>query len=140
MDPKIKNLIEGPFNDAIKFWRNGSVDEAIEILLKIHLSHAPLSTVTGALGAIYREKGDLENAAKYFKITTVLSPLSELASRGLFLSLFRAGRKDEALSEARRFLSLRKSDEYTFILNEINEGLYERPTNFLNISGGLSKN
>ena len=135
-----KKLIEGPFNKAIKLWKEKYFDEAISILLDIAYAYPSFPAVFGVLGAVYRESGDLPNALKCFKKTTTLSPKSELASRGLFHCLFATGQKDKAFAEARRFLSLRHSDEYDRILNEINLGLVVLPTNFLKIADDISQN
>ena len=59
-------------------------------------------------------------AIKYLKIATELSPESERASRGLFISLAKAGRDAEAWDEAERLLCVvgYYPDEYDLMLKE----------------------
>jgi hypothetical protein len=69
-----------------------------------------------------------------------LSPKSELASLGLFQSLNDIGRKDEAFTEMRRFLSLSKSDEYNRFLHDVNNSLSEDFAKYLEFTDDASPN
>ena len=88
--------------------------------LKLEIIVAPDATsIAGFLAGIYFELNDLKNASEYFRRTTELSPKSELASVGLFHSLWGQGFKQEAVDEMRRFLALADSAEYSQLLHDL---------------------
>jgi tetratricopeptide (TPR) repeat protein len=90
---------------------------ALEALLKVNLHRA---SVVGVLaGTLLYEIGDLSRALPYAKDSVALSPRSERASLALFLALIRQGEEVAAFEEARRFLSLRESEEYRRLLQEL---------------------
>ena len=121
MNRNWKSEIEPDFNEALRlFHEEGRAKEALEILSRIAELHPNFPAVFGVMGGIYKLTGDLRNAARYFRRVIELNPKSELASRGLFMSLYRVGRKDEAWAEARRFLSIAESKEYVRMIHEIN--------------------
>jgi len=134
MNAETRQFIEGPFNKGIDLWRSGRYDESLKILLKLATRFPDHPPLLGVIASVYFEMDDLEHAIEYFKRTVELSPKSELASRGLFHSLYRSGFKDRAFSEIRRFLSLRSSDEYLRLLSELNEELFLSPGYYLKIS------
>ena len=140
MNPKIKKKIEGPFNRALELSREGHHDLAIQILSGIAQEYPKFAGVFGVMGNIYRKIGDLENAIRCFQKTVDLSPLSELASLGLFQSLQDANRKNEAIAEMRRFLSIARSEEYNRFLQDINKSLQDDPRNYLEMTNGTSSN
>src|SRR4029077_260987 len=78
----------------------------------------PRGAVIGLIAGIEYGIDDLESAARAFRRTTELSPKSELASRGLFLSLYGLGHLADAFDEAARYRSIRSSAEYEEMLVE----------------------
>jgi Tfp pilus assembly protein PilF len=71
------------------------------------------------IAAIQYEMDDLEGATENFRRATQLSPKSELASRGLFHSLYGLGKFSEAFDEVARYRSLKRSSEYELTLDEL---------------------
>ena len=69
---------------------------------------------------------DWERALILYQRTVALSPQSELASLGLFHSLWNTGKHDEVFSEMRRFLSLSELEEYDRLIEGMNETAKER--------------
>ncbi len=140
MNQKDKKLLEERYNKSIALWRAGLLGEAIEGLLELSQTHPKLATIFGVMGAIHREAGDWDKAVECFQRTVQLSPKSELASRGLFHTLMKLGRKDEAYNETRRFLSVSKSEEYEHLIKDINETLQSDPTSYLDLNSKSSLN
>jgi len=71
------------------------------------------------LGHIYWRMKDLEMAISSFRKATELAPRSERASVGLFHCLWEEGKQDEAIDEAKRFMTLSDSQDFREILEEI---------------------
>jgi predicted Zn-dependent protease len=110
--------IESEFNRAIEIWRDGDGQMAVQILERLASEHPNRPFILGMLGAIYRSLGDYERAVGYFQQTASLSPKSELASLGLFHSLWQLERREAAMDEMTRFLSVASSEEYDLLINE----------------------
>lgn len=110
------------FEEAIKLRDSDKCLEAIEKFNEI-LSKSPKykAPVLGVMGHIYFKLKDLEKALDCYEKTVNLSPKSELASLGLFHTLWNLGRHDDAFNEMKRFLSLSSSEEYTHLLSEMNQ-------------------
>lgn len=75
--------------------------------------------VLGVVAGVLWRTGRFEEAAELFARTTTISPRSELASVGLFHSLWSLKRVEEARAEATRFLSNGSSREYELLLDEM---------------------
>lgn len=102
---------------------------AIRILLPWTKPKTLSATVSGLLGSAYFEKGEFARAAEWFMKTTQLSPASELASLGLFHSLWNLDDASAAFDEMQRFLSDHTSDEYQTLLRDLAvEGRLEAKT------------
>ncbi|MEM6274492.1 MAG: hypothetical protein AAF735_04550 [Myxococcota bacterium] len=98
----------------------GLLLESLE-LLKYLVQRAPRQkTVVGILALVLQDLDRTEEAAHYFKLSTELSPDSEISSLGLFHCLFALGNRDEAFDEMRRFLADNESEEYLQLLEELN--------------------
>jgi predicted Zn-dependent protease len=117
-----KERIRAEVNQAIDLWHAGSLDFALEILLRLADEQPSYPTLHGLLGAVYRSKGDHKSAVGSFRRAVQLSPRKELPSLGLFHSLYALGRKNEAVIEMKRFLSVSKSEEYNRLIVEMNTG------------------
>lgn len=110
------------FNEAIQLRDLGEYDKAITNLIEVQNEGTVSDAATlGVLGHIYFLKEDWPEALKCFVKLVTLSPRSELASLNLFHTFIHLERVDEAFDEARRFLSVRDSEEYRLLFNEINE-------------------
>ena len=106
-------------DNALKLGRAGQHQAATRGLLPL-ARHQPTSgAVRGVLGKLYFESGDFRRAAKWFRLATEVSPRSELASLGLFHSLWELNRRRAALAEMSRFLSVAECADYTAILHDL---------------------
>lgn len=123
MNAQERAKIEPEFNRALEIWRNGDGQMAVQILERLDSEYPSRPFILGMLGAIYRSLGDHGRSLGYFQQAASLSPQSELASLGLFHSLWEAGRQEEALDEMRRFLSVASSEEYDLLIKESLEDL-----------------
>jgi tetratricopeptide (TPR) repeat protein len=114
--------IERIFKDATELRDSGRLVEAAEKLHSI-LSMSPQrkAPILGPLAHIYFLLKDYENARSYFVETLRLSPKSELASLGLFHTLWNMGKPRDAFEEAKRFLALRDSEEYFLLAEEMRD-------------------
>jgi tetratricopeptide (TPR) repeat protein len=115
---KDRARIEPDFNSALDLWHGGDGRAAIEILERLASEYPDQPAILGMLGAISRSLRDYERAVDYYQQTTALSPRSELASLGLFHSLWQVGRRDEAMDEMARFLTVAPSEEYNLLMKE----------------------
>jgi tetratricopeptide (TPR) repeat protein len=110
--------IELDFNCALDLWHGGDGRAAAEILERLASAYPDRPAILGMLGAIYRSLGEHERAVGYYQRTAALSPKSELASLSLFHSLWQVGRRDEAMDEMARFLTVAPSEEYNLLVRE----------------------
>jgi len=70
------------------------------------------ASVHAILGEIFWEQHNLDEAIASFSKAVELSPKSELASLGLFHTLWESGQRQRATEEMNRFLALSKSAQY----------------------------
>jgi predicted Zn-dependent protease len=120
----MNNSIHNPtlrkkFDRAVRLNKDGRAVEAISILESLKKQFSQSASVVGYLGGIYFERGQLAKATDNFQRAVRLSPMSELASVGLFHSLWAAGKNDQALNEMGRFLSLAESKEYRILIRDL---------------------
>ncbi|HWB54573.1 MAG TPA: hypothetical protein VG722_10285 [Tepidisphaeraceae bacterium] len=107
------------FDQAVRLNKAGKCDKAISALESLRKQFAQSASVVGYLGGIYFEQGLLERATNCFQRATELSPRSELASVGLFHSLWASGKTNEALAEMARFLAIAESKEYRTLIRDL---------------------
>ena len=93
--------------------------EKFNEILSMSLKHK--APVLGVMGHIYYKLKDFEKALDCYEKTVSLSPKSELASLGLFHTLWDMERERDAFEEAKRFLSIRESKEYFQLIEEMRE-------------------
>ncbi len=109
-------------NLAIKHRHERQFDEAAR-LCRLALEHLPAgyrrreAGINGELGFIERKRGHLEAAEEFSRTATTLSPRSELASIGMFHTLWDQKKRKEALEEVVRLVSMRDSDHYSELLS-----------------------
>lgn len=109
------------FSEAVKLKESGQLESAKKILLDL-AEKDPTSTRTLAvLGDVCWDMGVLNEAANVFKRAIELAPTLEAVSLGLFHSLWKLGRREEALDEIKRFQAISDSEDYREIIKEINE-------------------
>ena len=87
-------------------------------------SYPEIGPVYGLLSVIYFELERFEEAAEYFKKTTILSPKSEMASLGLFHSLWQLKRYDESFDEMKRYMAISVSEEYNELAKNLDSAKY----------------
>ena len=113
---------ETEFNRAIVLRDSGKLDEACKVLTALIEKHPQFSPPYAIKAGILFDLKLYEDAEDCFREAVTLKPLSELASLGLFHSLWNQGRQDIALEEMERFFSVGgKSEDYQNILTEITE-------------------
>jgi predicted Zn-dependent protease len=103
----------------IRAYRSGKRREAQRGLVLLAGQYPNSAPVIGYLAGVYYRFRQLKRASELFRRTTELSPKSELASVGLFHSLWGQGFKQQAFDEMRRFLSLHHSTEYAQLLHDM---------------------
>lgn len=79
--------------------------EVLEIFLSLKPKYSDSAVLNGTIASCYFGLEQYTKAELYFKKTTVLNSKSEVASRGLFHSLWSQGKFKKALEELDRFLS-----------------------------------
>jgi len=100
---------------AIHFRDNQEYQNALLILRKLARIRPHSASVHGILADVQWRLGHLERAVQSFKRATKLSPKSELASLGLFHTLWESGQIDRAKAEMKRYLANADSKEYALM-------------------------
>jgi tetratricopeptide (TPR) repeat protein len=106
-------------NRAIELNRQGKHRACVKLLLPLLETHPRSAAVYGYLGGAYFELGDYDQSTECFRKAARLSPKSELASLGLFHSLWNQDALSEAFDEMKRFLSITDSKEYQTLLRDM---------------------
>lgn len=114
-DPALRDCL----NRAIELGRQGKHRAAVKVLIPMLESHPRSAAVYGYLGGSYFELGEYDQSTECFRKATRISPKSELASLGLFHSLWSQGSLPEAFEEMKRFLSSADSKEYETLLRDM---------------------
>jgi tetratricopeptide (TPR) repeat protein len=115
---KVEKLSE-LLQTAIDSHQAGHLDRAIELLSDRADEFPRSAKLWGYLGFLYSENGDSKQAIRAFRKTAGLSPHSEQASLGLFHSLWRAHKTDDAFDEMRRFVKRNDSPRYRELLRNM---------------------
>ncbi len=116
---------EGRFNEALTLRDQGATQRALEALLQLNDEFPNQPAILGMTGSLYWALQEFSLAREFYLLTTQLSPRSELASLGLFHSLWQIGAQEDALREMERLERLRPSEEYRLLRQEL--GLPEPP-------------
>jgi predicted Zn-dependent protease len=114
---------EEKFQDAMDRKNSEDFDSAYIMLSELAYEYPNRPSVLGVLADVAERKGLIQEAADYFRQVTILSPKSEMASLGLFHTIFDLGDVNGAFEEMKRFISLKHSDEYTRLLDNITAAL-----------------
>lgn len=114
------------FELAIDLRNRGELRDAVAMLSKIvddYSNDERIAGIHGLLAGIYMDLKEHEKALENFRKATILSPKSELASLGLYLSYVNADRDEEAIGELIRYLKKYPADLYKVTLEELLEDL-----------------
>jgi tetratricopeptide (TPR) repeat protein len=126
------NEFREKFQQALDLKNSGDLESAYTLLSDIASKNPNSAPALGVLADVAYSKGLIQEAAEWFRKVTILSPKSEMASLGLFHSLFDLGDTNGAFDEMKRFMSIQHSDEYELLLSEITEALRKDELNRLN--------
>ena len=116
------------FESAIDLKNRGELRAAVVILSKIldnYSNHESKARVHEVLGGVYMDLEEHENALENFIKASILSPKSELASLGLYVSYANVNKDEEAIGELIRYLQNYPAGLYKATLEELLEGLKE---------------
>ncbi len=111
--------LETVLQAAIDDYHAGRLAQAIHGLAEQANAFPRAPRLWGYLGFLHGENGDPKNAARAYRRTTELSPRSELASVGLFHSLWRSSKADAAFDEMRRFIQRNDAPRYRELLRDM---------------------
>ena len=118
-----KNRIQAEilYEEAMKLREKRLFSKAIDKLSEAIRLLPDNGPILGVLAATYWDMKDLPNAIKFFEKSVGILPASERASLGLFHTRIEVGDVDSAFAEMKRFLAISSSEEYSRLLQEINE-------------------
>jgi tetratricopeptide (TPR) repeat protein len=106
-------------NAALRKKARKDYRSARDILTKAVERFPSSAAACGVMGEICWRIGDLPKAIRYFEHAVRLSPKAELASLGLFHSMWESRNERMALYEMERYLKESESKEYKLIKEEI---------------------
>lgn len=101
---------EGRFKNAI---------EEFQSIVESYPNHPKIAGILTVLAGVYDDLGDVDNAMIYFKRATQLSPKSEMASIGLYLSYVELEMYNDAVTELERYLTNYPAKDYKVTLAEL---------------------
>lgn len=110
---------EEKFNLAQKKVSDGDAQGALILFKELVFSNPGYAAYQIMLAKTYQDLGDLENASMAFQNCVGLYPEKEIISKCLFHCLLKQGKREEAIKEANRFLSIKRSEDYQKILKEV---------------------
>jgi hypothetical protein len=99
-------------NQAIGLAGNDQIVLAVQLLTSLVAEFPGASAAHGYLAWFLSQIRRDKDAIEHSRVAVCLSQKSEIASLVHFHVLWRAGKRDEARDEMRRFLTIRSSDEY----------------------------
>ena len=112
---------------AAKFLDEGTFGEAEQLLTTLTDSRNYREEAQALLGSLLFKTDRLDEAIACFMNLSVTDPSSESYSLGLFHSLWRAERSEEAFAEMRRFRADYESMEYRRLIRNFKAEGYEIP-------------
>lgn len=107
------------FTNALQLKEDRRFAEAQLILEQLASERPDSAAVWAVLGDVYWEQQMLDQAVGAFRIAVTQAPTSEVASLGLFHTLWENGERDAALAEARQFQQVASSADYRYIFAEM---------------------
>lgn len=119
--PEYKNQFEA----ALQARDEGRLDEADRRLLELGNENPEDLAIALVRAGVLFKMEKFNEAWDLFGGIVRSRPDTELASRGLFHSLWKLGRYDEAFEEMKRFLSIADSEGYLELLSDLKQNLRE---------------
>jgi predicted Zn-dependent protease len=107
------------FEKANQLRTAGDADGAMRILRGVIAEFPKKPAVYLVIGDILWDTGRLSAASKAFKVATKRFPKLEIASHGLFHTLWQQAKADAAFEEMKRFQAVSHSRDYEKIVNAI---------------------
>ncbi|MEI6075352.1 MAG: hypothetical protein WCS94_07255 [Verrucomicrobiota bacterium] len=107
------------FESANRLRKAGDTAGAIRILRGLVADYPKMSAAYLVIGDILWDDGKLPAASVAFRVATKHFPKLEIASLGLFHTLWRQSRTDAAFAEMKRFQSISHSQDYKEIVDDI---------------------
>ena len=120
-DEKLKMETKEKFSKAADLYKQGNLNEALKLLEELAVSNPSSAKIIATLANTYWDLEMADEAFENFQKAVELAPEWEDASLGLFHCLWEHDKKDEALREAKRYMSVSNSKDYEDIIKEINE-------------------
>ena len=111
------------FEEALRLRDEGCLAESSDLLLELGGGNSEDLPLNLMRAGILLDMENFSEAHELFARIVTLQPRSELASRGLFFSLWKLGRFRDALDEMQRFLSTSDSEAYRQLLSDMIESL-----------------
>ena len=99
--------------------KKGDPSEAIKVLRSLVADFPKKAAAYLVIGDILWDEGRLPQAATAFRVATNLFPKSDVASLGLFHTLWRQSKTDAAFQEMKRFQKISFSQDYKDIVDEV---------------------
>jgi predicted Zn-dependent protease len=107
------------FAKANEFRKKGNADAAIKLLRALVAEFPERAAAYLVIGDILWDAGKLPAASRAFRIATKLFPKLEIASLGLFHTLWAQSKTDAAFAEMKRFQMISSCRDYEKIVNVI---------------------
>jgi predicted Zn-dependent protease len=111
--------LDAGLQEAIDLYHSGKLRQAIALLQKLSKKFPDSAKIWGYLGFLNREADRPAAAARCFRHAVELSPKSERASLGLFYTLWRLKKFNEALKEMGRFVLIAEPKAYLALFRGI---------------------
>lgn len=109
------------FNKAIELRDSSQYKEALDLLNNLLIDGIHKSAIYGMMGSIFYDLNQYENSVRCYQNVLRINPESELASLGLFHSLFNLGKYKEAFNELDRYLNINEPKHYRITIQELYE-------------------
>ena len=107
------------FERANQLRKEGDAHGAIKVLRALVADFPKQAAAYLIIGDILADEGRFPAAAAAFRVATRHFPKLEIASLGLFHTLWRQSKTDAAFAEMKRFQSISHSQDYKEIVDEI---------------------
>jgi predicted Zn-dependent protease len=107
------------FESANRLRKTGDAEGAIRVLRALVADFPKQAAAYLIIGDILWDEGRLPAAAAAFRVATTRFPKLEIASLGLFHTLWRQSKTDAAFAEMKRFQNISHSQDYKEIVDEI---------------------
>ena len=118
--------IDSMFELGIELRNKGKLRDSINVFSKIlndYQSDKKTHGIYSVLAGVHADLGENDKALVNFKKASEMNQKSELASLGLYMTLAKLDRDEEAIHELIRFLKDYPADLYKDTLKELLEGL-----------------